>query len=158
LDDNYAAYAHNQRRGVPRQGAALLQGIIYCGRGGHKMAVQYKGGNQYRCNYLRSQARAAGGQRLPAAPVDQQLLGAFFDAVARAELDLDEHALAQRQQQQADLDQAQHYSLQRLEYEADKARRRYEQVDPAYRPVAADLERRWEAALQALQEAQEHYA
>ena len=44
LDDNYAAYAHNQRRGVPRQGAALLQGIVYCGRCGHKMAVQYKGG------------------------------------------------------------------------------------------------------------------
>src|SRR6516165_1958699 len=42
LDDNYAAYAHNQRRGVPRQGAALLQGIVYCGRCGHKMAVQYK--------------------------------------------------------------------------------------------------------------------
>src|SRR6516165_7401803 len=39
---NYAAYAHNQRRGVPRQGAALLQGIVYCGRCGHKMAVQYK--------------------------------------------------------------------------------------------------------------------
>ena len=40
----------------------------------------------------------------------------------------------------------------------DQARRRDEQVDPAYRLVAAELERRWEAALQALQEAQEHYA
>ena len=48
--------------------------------------------------------------------------------------------------------------MQRLEYEADQARRRYEQVDPAYRLVAAELERRWEGALQALQEAQEHYA
>jgi DNA invertase Pin-like site-specific DNA recombinase len=158
LDDNYAAYAHNQRRGVPRQGAALLQGIVYCGRCGHKMAVQYKGGNQYLCNYLRSQAHAPVCQRLPADPVDQQVVAAFFDALAPAELDLYEHALAQRQQQQAALDQAQRSSLQRLEYEADQARRRYEQVDPAYRLVAAELERRWEAALQALQEAQEHYA
>jgi len=158
LDDNYAAYAHNQRRGVPRQGAALLQGIVYCGRCGHKMAVQYKGGNQYLCNYLRSQAHAPVCQRLPADPVDQQVVAAFFDALAPAELDLYEQALAQRQQQQAALDQAQRYSLQRLEYEADQARRRYEQVDPAYRLVAAELERRWEAALQALQEAQEHYA
>jgi hypothetical protein len=122
------------------------------------MAVQYKGGNQYLCNYLRSQAHAPGCQRLPADPVDQQVVAAFFDALAPAELDLYEHALAQRQQQQAALDQAQRYSLQRLEYEADQARRRYEQVDPAYRLVAAELERRWEAALQALQEAQEHYA
>jgi DNA invertase Pin-like site-specific DNA recombinase len=158
LDDNYTAYAHNQRRGVPRQGAALLQGIVYCGRCGHKMAVQYKGGNQYLCNYLRSQAHAPVCQRLPADPVDQQVIAAFFDALAPAELDLYEHALAQRQQQQAALDQAQRYSLQRLEYETDQARRRYEQVDPAYRLVAAELERRWEAALQALQEAQEHYA
>ena len=52
--------------------------------------------------------------------------------------------MAQRQQQQAALDQAQRYSLQRLEYETDQARRRYEQVDPC-RLVAAELERRWEA-------------
>jgi hypothetical protein len=122
------------------------------------MAVQYKGGNQYLCNYLRSQAHAPVCQRLPADPVDQQVVAAFFDALAPAELDLYEQALAQRQQQQAALEQAQRYSLQRLEYEADQARRRYEQVDPAYRLVAAELERRWEAALQALQEAQEHYA
>ena len=158
LDDNYAVYAHNQRRGVPRHGAALLQGIVYCGSCGHKMAVQYKGGNQYLCNYLRSQAQAPVCQRLPADPVDQQVVAAFFDALAPAELDLYEQALAQRQQQQTELDQAQRYSLQRLEYEAERARQRYEQVDPAYRLVAAELERRWEAALQALHEAQEHYA
>jgi DNA invertase Pin-like site-specific DNA recombinase len=158
LDDNYAAYAHHQRRGVPRQGAALLPGIVYCGSCGHKMVVQYKGGNQYLCNYLRSQAHAPVCQRLPADPVDQQVVVAFFDALAPAELDLYEQALAQQRQQQAELDRAQRYSLQRLEYEADGARRRYEQVDPAYRLVAAELERRWEAALQAWQEAQEHYA
>jgi hypothetical protein len=50
LDDNYGAYEHNRRRGVPRQGAALLQGLVYCGRCGHKMMVQYKGGNEYLCN------------------------------------------------------------------------------------------------------------
>jgi DNA invertase Pin-like site-specific DNA recombinase len=158
LDDNYAAYAHNQRRGVPRQGAALLQGLVYCGSCGHKMVVQYKGGNQYLCNYLRSQAHAPVCQRLPADPVDQQVVAAFFDALAPAELDVYEQALVQQRQQQAELDRAQRYSLQRLEYEADEARRRYEHVDPAYRLVAAELERRWEAALQALQEAQEHYA
>jgi len=158
LDDNYAAYAHNQRRGVPRHGAALLQGLVYCGSCGHKMVVQYKGGNQYLCNYLRSQAHAPVCQRLPADPVDQQVVAAFFDALAPAELDVYEQALAQQRQQQAELDRAQRYSVQRLEYEAEEARRRYEHVDPAYRLVAAELERRWEAALQALQEAQAHYA
>jgi DNA invertase Pin-like site-specific DNA recombinase len=157
LDDNYAAYEHNRRRGVPRQGAALLQGLVYCGRCGHKMAVQYKGGNEYLCHYLRSQTQAPVCQRLPADPVDQHVVTAFFDAMAPTEIDLYEHALAQRRQQQLEVDRAQHYTLQRLEYEVEQARRRYEQVDPGYRLVAAELERRWEATLQALQEAQEHY-
>jgi hypothetical protein len=157
LDDNYAAYEHNRRRGVPRQGAARLQGIVYCGRCGHKMAVQYKGGNEYLCNYLRSQTPAPVCQRVPADPVDQQVVGAFFEGPAPAELDLYDHALAQRRQQQLEVDRAQQYALQRLEYEAERARHRYEQVDPAYRLVATALEQRWEAALQALQEAQEQY-
>jgi hypothetical protein len=130
LDDNYAAYEHNRRRGVPRHGAALLQGIVYCGRCGHKRMGQYKGGNEYLCNYLRGQTHAPVCQRVPADPVDQQ---------------------------QQEVDRAQQYALQRLAYEADRARHRYEQVDPAYRLVAAELERRWEAALQALQEAQAQY-
>jgi DNA invertase Pin-like site-specific DNA recombinase len=157
LDDNYATYGHNKRRGIPRQGAALLQGLVYCGRCSHKMAVQYKGGNQYLCNYLRSQAQAPVCQRLRADLVDQQVVAAFLDALAPAELDLYEHALEQRRQQHIEVGRAQHYTLQRLEHEAEQARRRYEQVDPTYRLVAAELEQRWEAALQALHEAREQY-
>jgi hypothetical protein len=48
-------------------------------------------------------------------------------------------------------------TLQRLRYEADLARRRYERVDPANRLVADELERRWETALQALQEAEAQF-
>lgn len=43
LRDNYAEYDRNKSRGVPREGAALLQGAVYCGECGHKMFVQYKG-------------------------------------------------------------------------------------------------------------------
>src|SRR6266581_3189370 len=55
LRDNYAAYDRNKTRGVPRPGAALLHGIVYCGECGHKLVVQYKGGTRYLCNYLRQQ-------------------------------------------------------------------------------------------------------
>src|SRR2546426_56183 len=50
LLDNYAAYDRNKSRGVPRDGAALLHGIVYCGECGHKMVVQYKHGTRYICN------------------------------------------------------------------------------------------------------------
>jgi DNA invertase Pin-like site-specific DNA recombinase len=156
LEANYAAYEHNRRRGVPRQGAALLQGLVACGICGHKMVVQYKGGNQYLCTSLRAQTQAPVCQRLPADPVDQQVVAAFFHALAPAELDLYEQAMQRRRQCQADVNRAHHYSVPRLRYEADLARRRYERVEPENRLVADELERRWEAALQALHEAEEH--
>jgi hypothetical protein len=88
------------------------------------MAVQYKGGKQSLGHDLRSQAHAPVCQRLPADPVDPQGVAACFDALAPAELALYAPAIAQRQQQQAALDRAQRSSVQRLEYEADQARRR----------------------------------
>ena len=122
------------------------------------MVVQYKGGNQYLCNALRWQAQDPVCQRLRADPVDQQVVGAFFEALASAELDLYEHAREQRRRQQVEVDRAQHYTLQRLEHAAEQARRRYEAVDPAYRLVAAGTGAALEAALQALHEAREQYA
>ena len=53
LLDNYAAYDRTKSRGVPRDGAALLHGIVYCGECGHKMVVQYKNGTRYLCNASR---------------------------------------------------------------------------------------------------------
>jgi Recombinase zinc beta ribbon domain len=157
LADNYATYDRHRTRGVPRQGAVLLQGIVYCGICGHKMVVQYKGGNQYLCPYLRAQTQAPVCQRLPADPVDQHVVAAFFQALAPVELDLYGQAMQQRRRQQDAVDRAHQSTLQRLRYEADLARRRDERVDPDNRLVADELERRWETALQALQGAEAQF-
>ena len=55
LHDNRAEYVKQKSRGVPRDGAALLHGITWCGECGHKMVVRYKGGSQYVCNHLHMQ-------------------------------------------------------------------------------------------------------
>ena len=49
LRDNRAEYLRNKSRGIPRDGAALLHGITWCGECGHKMVVRYKGGSQITC-------------------------------------------------------------------------------------------------------------
>ena len=113
------------------------------------MVVQEKGGNQSLWNALRWHAQDPVCQRLRADPVDQYVVGAFLEALAPAELDLYEPAREQRRQQQVAGDRAQHDTLQRLAHAAEQARRRSEEVDPAYRLVAAELEQRWEAAFQA---------
>src|SRR5215471_1161133 len=79
LADNYAAYDRNKTRGVPRPGAALLQGMVACGECGHKMVIQYKHGPRYLCNYLRQQYRVPVCQHIPADAVDAQVVAAELE-------------------------------------------------------------------------------
>lgn len=157
LKDNYAQYDRNRTRGVPRNGAALLQGLVYCGACGHKMVVQYKGGTRYLCNYHRAQMQQPICQLLPADPVDAVVVNAFFQALAPAELDLYECTAQSRKCQAKQVEIAQQRELQRLRYEVELARRQYDRVDPDNRLVASELERRWESALRALTSAEEEF-
>jgi DNA invertase Pin-like site-specific DNA recombinase len=155
LKDNHAEYDRNKTRGVPRAGKALLHGLVYCGECGHKMVVQYKGGTRYLCNYLRQQYRVPVCQNLPADPVDAMVVGAFFEALSPMELDLYSKAMATREKANEEAEGARRQQLERLRYQAELARRRFERVDPDNRLVAAELERRWEGALRELKEAEE---
>src|SRR6266704_3361478 len=112
LLDNYAAYDRNKSRGVARDGAALLHGIVYCGECGHKMVVQYKNGTRYLCNYLRQQYHVPVCQYIPADPVDVQVVEAFFQALSPVELDIYAAAVAT---QQATAQQIAHAHQQHIE-------------------------------------------
>jgi DNA invertase Pin-like site-specific DNA recombinase len=158
LLDNYAEYDRNKTRGIPRPGTALLHGMLYCGECGHKLVVQYKGRTRYICNYLRQQYRVPVCQYIPADPVDQAVVAAFWEALAPVELDAYEAAVAREQGQHLQVDHAQQQQLTRLRYEAELAQRQFNRVDPDNRLVAAELEQRWEAALRALKQAEERYA
>src|SRR3954467_1310985 len=154
LHDNYAEYSRNKTRGVPREGAALLHGIIYCGACGHKMVVQYKSGSRYICNYLRQQHGVPVCQYIPTNPVDAEAVAAFFEALAPAELDAFVQARAVRCAADEAALNAQAQQVERLRYRAALAERQFDQVDPDNRLVAAELERRWEETLRDLRQAE----
>lgn len=158
LKDNHAEYDRNKTRGVPRPGAALLHGIVYCGECGHKMVVQYKGGTQYLCNYLRQQYRVPVCQYVPGDPIDAGVVEAFFQALSPVELDVYERALVSQKESDEKIELAHRQQLERLCYQAELARRQFNRVDPDNRLVAAELEQRWESALRALKETEETYA
>ena len=84
--DNRAEYVRLKSRGVPRDGAALLHGITWCGECGHKMVVRYKGAASM-CNHLHQQHDAPVCQCLRAAPIDTAVAAAFLEAVAPAEVE-----------------------------------------------------------------------
>ncbi|MGF6980289.1 DNA invertase Pin-like site-specific DNA recombinase [Paraburkholderia sp. JPY465] len=158
LRDNHAEYQRNQTRGVPRDGAAVLQGIVWCGQCGHKMAVQYKNANSYVCNYL---LRSQGGslcQHLPADLIDARVVEAFLAAIGPAELENWARAKDARQQTRDAANRAEAQQVERLRYQALLAERQYNRVDPDNRLIAAELERRWEAALRELRQAEDSFA
>lgn len=158
LRDNHAEYDRNKTRGVPRDGQALLHGIVYCGECGHKLCVQYKGGTQYLCNHLRQQHGEPVCQRLPATPIDEQAVQWFMEALVPAAIDLSAQTLAEADTRRLTVFAARRQQLQRLRYTANRAERQYQQVDPENRLIAAELERRWETALRELREAETQLA
>jgi hypothetical protein len=155
LADNRAEYMASKTRGTPREGELLLQGIAYCARCGHKMFVRYKGGSEYVCNHLRTQRGLPACQSLRAAAIDAAVGRAFLAAVAPAEVDALSRASRLRKEGDTAARAAARQQVERKRYQAALAQRQYDKVDPDNRLVAAELERRWEAALIELREAEE---
>jgi DNA invertase Pin-like site-specific DNA recombinase len=152
--DDCSAYDRNQSRGAPRPGKALLHGLLYCGLCGHKMVVQYENGTRYLCNRLRQRYQVPVCQDLPADPLDSHVAAAFPEALTPAELGLYDRAMAQLRAAQGQVDRAHGQRLERLRYQARLAERQYRRADPGNRLVTAELERRREAALRALPQAE----
>ncbi len=155
ISDNRAEYMRNKTRGAPRDGELLLHGIVWCGRCGHKMYVRYKDGGQYVCNHLRSHQGLPTCQYLRAPRVDAAVVQAFLTALAPAEVDALSRALRTQQQVDKTMRSSAERQLERKRYEAALAERQFHRVDPDNRLVAAELERRWEAALNEVRAAEE---
>lgn len=155
LSDNYSEYARNKTRGVPREGQALLHGIIYCGQCGHKMCVQYKGGTQYLCNHLKQQSGTPTCQRIGGNAIDNRVVAWFFEALSAAEIDVASQALKAGDAEQTSVLVARRQQVERLRYQTQLAERQFLKSDPDNRLVTGELERRWEESLRELKSAEE---
>lgn len=145
-------------RGAPRCGAALLQGIVFCGRCGRPLHTRYEKKPAYACHQANQQYGAPYCQHFTAPHVDQAVVELFFQAIQPASLAAALAALAQVEAQRQQLAAHWQQRLERARYEAELARQRYECVDPHHRLVAADLEHRWEEKLQALRSLEQEWA
>lgn len=157
MHDNAQRYAARTQpgRGAPREGTALLQGLATCGVCGHRMKVAYKRGTRYICEGLAQEFAERRCASLDGPSIEAVVVQAFFEAIQPAELAALEALLARQQQERAQVERYWIQQVQRATYAADLGRRRYEAVDPDNRLVAAELERRWEAALVALRQTED---
>jgi len=150
--------------GAVREGQALLQGIAVCGRCGRKLKVHYQGrrGHQspaYHCpSSILVENRGSWCLRIGGGQIDRAvasaLLAALTPAGVKAAL---QAAEALEQDHDAALKQWR-LQLERAKYQADRAERRYRQVEPEHRLVARGLERDWENALAQLAKAEAELA
>jgi hypothetical protein len=112
------------------------------------MLVRYKGGGEYVCSHLRSHQGLPNCQIIRAERIDAAVADAFLTALAPAELDALSRARRVQQQVDTSLRTGAERQLERKRYAAALAERQFNRVDPDNRLVAAELERRWEVALE----------
>ena len=162
LTGNAEAFS-SDRRPPPREGPALLQGIILCGRCGKRMTLRYhQRRGQLMPQYVCQRDKIEHGQsndcqRVPGAAIDQTIGKLLVGMVNGQNIDV---AVAVQRELQTRLDEAdrlRYKQVERCRYEADLARRRYLKVDPDKRYVAEVLEAEWNEKLRALDEAQSAY-
>jgi DNA invertase Pin-like site-specific DNA recombinase len=162
LAANAAAHGRDRAAGPPREGPALLQGIIICGTCGQRMTVRY---HQRRSRLLPTYVCQRDGieharricQAVPGAGLDDRIGRLLIDTLTplATEAALTVSAELEHRADQADALRAAH--VERARYHADLARRRYLAVDPANRLVADTLEADWNTTLRALSQAQDAY-
>jgi DNA invertase Pin-like site-specific DNA recombinase len=157
---NIARMAANRQTaatpGAPRNGSALLSGLLRCGRcGGHRMTVRYHDGpgsgratHSYTCSFFKTNYGTGDScQHIAGPALDDWVASQVLNAVAPAALEVSMAAAAQAQNERAMLDKLWRQRIERARYEADRARRQYQLAEPENRLVVRQLEAGWEAAL-----------
>jgi DNA invertase Pin-like site-specific DNA recombinase len=143
--------------GPAREGLALLQGLLLCGSCGHALTVRYTGNGGiypcYQCNRLRREGLANKDcMSFRCDLLDTAIAEEVLKAMQPAEIELALAALQELESRDRTISRQWQMRLERAEYEAALAERRYQEVDPSQRLVAATLERRWNEALLQLED------
>ncbi len=164
FEENQERLRQNQSRanamGTPRSGPSLLGGLVYCGRCGQRLMVQYSG----RANRLRYQCARNSqnlGEPLCQGIVGRDLDGFVTDQVMKvlepASLELCLAATDDLEQEQQRLGRHWRQRLERAAHQADRAARQFHAVEPENRLVARTLEKNWEAALREQEQVAREY-
>jgi hypothetical protein len=143
--------------GPAREGLALLQGLLLCGTCGHALTVRYTGNGGiypcYLCNRLRRDGSASKDcMSFRCDLLDAAIAEEVLQALQPAEIELALAALQELESRDRTISRQWQMRLERAEYEAALAERRYQEVDPSQRLVACTLERRWNDALLQLED------
>ncbi len=162
LSENALGFGGARKAGPAREGPALLQGRVICGVCGERMTIHYgmayhQVAPTYVCQEASIRRAEKVCQRVPGTVVDQAISDLLLELMQPLTLEV---ALAVQQEVEAritETDTLRRKHVERAQYEAELARRRYMNVDPANRLVADSLEAEWNNKLRTLAEVQAQY-
>jgi DNA invertase Pin-like site-specific DNA recombinase/predicted DNA-binding transcriptional regulator AlpA len=145
--------------GPAREGTALLQGRLRCGKCGRLMQTGYSGASGNCPRYVCARAKQLYGtehgcQSLGGHRLEQRVLAEVFAVLEPAALQATARALAEADAHHASQLRTFELAVERARFEADRARRQFDQVEPENRLVARTLERAWEQRLADLRQAE----
>ncbi len=160
---NANGYGEDRRRSPPREGAALLQGLVICGVCGLRMTVRYHIDHghpipDYMCQRRGIQTAEPACQRLSGAQIDQAIAELVLKAVNPASLEVALEVFEELRARQAEVDRLRRAQVERAREEAELAQRQYLLARPENRLVVDNLERQWNEKLVILAQAEEEYA
>jgi DNA invertase Pin-like site-specific DNA recombinase len=153
---------HMKSRAAPkagRGGRALLSGMLRCLRCGRMLYVSYSGSQgmvlRYQCRGAHMNQGAPRCITFSGLGVERAVASEVLRAIGGNAVEAAVEAAERIRQQLGEQRRAVELELEQVRYEARLAARRYEAVDPEQRPVAAELEARWNTALQKAQALEE---
>jgi DNA invertase Pin-like site-specific DNA recombinase len=163
MRQNAIAYNNIDRKTPPREGPCLLQGLAICGKCGQRMTIRYKYQRKgriepaYLCQRNRIERWESSCQYIPGAGIDEAIGKLLLDLVTPLTLEVALQVQKELENRFNEADKLRKQQVQRAEYEANLARRRFMQVDPDNRLVADTLEAEWNEKLRHLQDAIDYY-
>jgi DNA invertase Pin-like site-specific DNA recombinase len=162
LRDNARAHGHDRRQSPPREGPALVQGLVMCGVCGDRMTVRYhsRQGQQvpvYVCQKDRIEYAGRICQHIPGAGIDDAIGELLLETVTPTALEVAFQVQDELRRRIDEVDQLRRQRVERAHHEVELARRRFMQVDPDNRLVADALEADWNDKLRVYKESQERY-
>jgi len=134
---------------VLREGRGLLQGLLRCGHCGRRMFPQYptKAATRYVCDAQPRPCQTVAGAR-----IDQAVVGAFHEALAPATMQITLSALELLDGEQDAVLRQLEERLEEARFQSERARRKFDEVEPGNRKVARTLETEWNRKLEEVEE------
>jgi DNA invertase Pin-like site-specific DNA recombinase len=159
---NANGYGTDRRRSPAREGVALLQGLVLCGRCGQRMTVRYvvRQGHpvpDYTCQRRGIETGQSPCQIVRGTGLDDAVAEVVLGAVTPAALDVALEVFDELRARQAEVDRQRRAQVERAREATDLAQRQFLLVRPEHRLVADNLERQWNERLAQLAAAEEEY-